>query len=199
MKSKGENVLYIDKNTIITPSAKDVARACGIEFSLESPSCKPIQDSCEQGLDSELIYKTFKVLMDKGLLNELLDSISPKPYLAETASNGLKLVRGDSVKYDVFDTGNPNSNAFYQEVITEKESSTSAGFLTIDHSEFFTETTREETIYVIEGVLTVTIDGKTLKASPRDVLYIPLGSKITLGSSDKVKVFYSTCSSKREC
>lgn len=198
VKDKGEKVLYIDKNTLITPSAKDVARACGIEFTEEMPICNPIQNSCDQGLDSELIYKAFKVLMDKGLLNQLLDSISLKPYVAETGSNGFKLVRGDSVKYDPFDTKKANLKVFHQEVITEKESSTSAGFFTFDHSEFTKETSCEETIYVIEGVLTIAIDGRTLTASPSDVLYIPSGTRITIGSSDKAKVFYSSCSTKRE-
>ncbi|WP_248477110.1 cupin domain-containing protein [Tepidibacter aestuarii] len=202
-KKQGEQVIYIDSNTLITPSAKDVARFSGIEFSTEAPACKP-KNTCEEkateqvkglegGLDSEVIYKVLKAMMDKGLLNEILGSISnPKPYISESASNGLKVVRGDSVKFDVFDTGNPDAKVSYQELISKEESSMSAGFLTIDHSKFDWELTYQEIDYVIEGTVTVTIDGKTLTAYPGDVLYVPSGSKVTWGSNDKAKLFYVT-------
>lgn len=206
--NRGEKVIYIDTNTIITPSAKDVAIACGIEFCSGALVCEPkgtceektIKPSkvCEDGLDSEMIYNLFKVMMDKGLLKELIDSISnTKPYIFETASNGLKVVRGDSVKYDVFDTGNPDANVSYQEIISKDESSMGAGFLTIDHSKFDREIPHEETDYVIEGILTVTINGQSLTAYPGDVLYVPSGSKVTWSSAEKAKVFYVTNPAKK--
>ena len=61
---------------------------------------------------------------------------------------------------DVFDTGDPNATAYFQELVSKEESHISAGFLVIDHSEFAWELTYEEIDYVIEGTLTVTIDGK---------------------------------------
>lgn len=197
-KKQGEKIVYIDSNTIITPSAKDIARFSGIEFSTEEKATEPVKvpeltKACEGELDSEMIYKLLKTMMNKGLLNEILDSISnPKPYVAESAYNGLKVVRGNSVKFDVFDTGNPDANVSYQELISKDESSMSAGFLTIDHSKFDWELTYEEIDYVIEGTVTVTINGKTLTAYPGDVLYVPSGSKVTWGSNDKAKLFYVT-------
>jgi ethanolamine utilization protein EutQ len=194
-QKQGKQVIYIDSNTLITPSAKDVARFAGIEFSTEVPSCKPKnickEKTLEDGSDSDVVYKVLKAIMDKGLLNEILHSIS-KPYISESASNGLKVVRGDSVKFDVFDTQNPDAKVFYQELINKEESSISAGFLIIDHSKFDWELTYEEIDYVIEGTVTVNIDGKTLTAYPGDVLYIPSGSKVTWESKDKAKLFYAT-------
>lgn len=196
-QKQGEKIIYIDNNTIITPSAKDVARLGGIEFSTEEKQTEPTNtqptNSSEDQLDSEMIYKILKAVMDKGLLSGILDSIAnPKPYTAEIAGNGLKVVRGNSVKFDVFDTGNPDANVHYQELISKDESSMSAGFLTIDKSKFDWELTYEEIDYVIEGTLTITIDGKTLTAYPGDVLYVPSGSKVTWGSPDKAKLFYVT-------
>ena len=98
--------------------------------------------------------------MDKGLLGELLKCCNNKPYEFEAHANGLKVVRGKTVKMDVFDTGDPTATAYYQELVSKEESHMSAGFLVIDHSEFAWELTYEEIDYVIEGTLTVTIDGK---------------------------------------
>ncbi|KAA8674395.1 cupin domain-containing protein [Clostridium sp. MT-14] len=213
-EKQGQKTVYIDCNTIITPSAKDAARARGIEFSTETQVCKtkepcetksscetknssvekapePLKN-CESGISSDMIYKVLKVMMDKGLLKGVLDSVSNKPYVAESDCSGLKLVRGNSVKFDTFDTGNPNAKVCYQELISKDDSSMSAGFLTIDHSSFDWKLTYEEIDYVIEGTLTITLNGKTFTVHPGDVLYVPSGSKVIWGSPDKVKLFYVT-------
>ena len=46
--------------------------------------------------------------------------------------------------------------------------------------------------YVIEGTLTVTIDGTTYCAHAGDVLFVPSGSKVVWGSPDKARIFYAT-------
>ena len=130
--------------------------------------------------------------MEKGLLQGILDSASDKPYTAESDCGGLKVVRGKSVRMDVFDTGNPSAKVHYQELVSKEESQMSAGFLTIENSSFEWDLTYEEIDYVIEGTLTVTINGKTITAYPGDVLFVPSGSKVIWGSPDKTKVFYTT-------
>ena len=57
----------------------------------------------------------------------------------------------------------------------------------IDHSEFAWELTYEEIDYVIEGTLTVTIDGKKYTANAGDVLFVPSGSNGNLGFSGQGK------------
>ena len=58
---------------------------------------------------------------------------------------------------DVFDTGNPDATAYFQELVSKDESHISAGFLIIENSKFDWELTYEEIDYVIEGTLTITI------------------------------------------
>ena len=93
---------------------------------------------------------------------------------------------------DVFDTGNPDANAHYQELVSKEESKMSAGFLVIEKSRFDWELTYEEIDYVIEGTLTVELNGKTYTAHGGDVLFVPSGSKVIWGSPDKAKIFYAT-------
>lgn len=197
LKKEGKTVFYIDCDTIITPSAKDAAKANGIEFSTAAPTC------CEQptgtfkgaegGIDSELIYGVLKTMMEKGLLKDMFETAPvAQPYVAEKNPNGLKVVRGNTVQMDVFDTGDPNVKAHYQELVSKDESKMSAGFLTIEKSRFEWNLTYEEIDYVIEGTLTVTIDGRTFTAYPGDVLFVPSGSNVVWGSPDKAKVFYTT-------
>jgi len=196
LEKEGKKVFYIDKNTIITPAAKDAAKICGIEFSLEENCCaeskpEPVK-TCDEAIDSNLIFNVLKALADKGLLQGILDNISAEPYIAEQDSSGLKLVRGSSVKYEYFDTGNPKNKVYYRQLIGKGEASVGAGFLTIENSSFEWEMTYEELDYVIEGTLTVTINGKTYTGHPGDVFYVPAGAKVVWGSPDKAKVFCVT-------
>lgn len=186
LNAEGKNVFYIEDGSIITPSAKDAAEALGVKFCKKEEEVLPAVPAFD-GMDSEKIYAVLKVLMERGLLNDIL-----KPYEAESHGNGLKVVRGDSVKMDVFDTGNPSAKAYYQELISKDESHISAGFLVIDHSSFEWELTYEEIDYVIEGNLTVSIDGKTYTAKAGDVVFVPSGSKVVWGSPDKARIFYAT-------
>lgn len=195
---RGEKIIYIDDSTIITPSAKDIAKFNFIEFSksIEESIPKNISQtitSNKDSLDSEMIYNILKVIRDKDLLNKLLQSITNlKPYKYETAQNGLKIIRGESVKFDKLNTGNPDSKVMYQELINKEESSMSAGILTIDNSKFDWELKYEEINYIVDGSLTVIIDNKTFIAYPGDIVFVPSGSKVTLSSSNKTKLFYVT-------
>lgn len=195
---QGETKFYVDSDVIITPSAKDLAKASGIEFSTEVNRCEvkqtEVQNLCANGMDSEMLLTFFKTMMDKGLLQEMLNCLNKPstPYVSEKDKDGLKVIRGNTVKMEVFDTGNPNAKAYYQELVNKDESKMSAGFLTIENSRFDWELTYEEIDYVIEGTLTIEINGKTYTAYPGDVLFVPSGSKVVWGSPNKARVFYTT-------
>lgn len=192
LKEEGKTEYCICEGAIITPSARDAADSFGITFSYKKESGGGNAPSISRDIDSGQIYMVLKALMDKGLLNKgLLDGILD-PYDSQRHPNGLKVVRGDSVKMDVFDTGNPEAKAYFQELVSKEESHISAGFLVIDHSDFQWELTYEEIDYVIEGTLTVTIDGTTYCAHAGDVLFVPSGSKVVWGAPDKARIFYAT-------
>jgi ethanolamine utilization protein EutQ len=200
---QGQKIFYIDCDTIVTPAAKDSARALGIEFSTDAPVCEVKSSSevkvtepakaCEGGIDSDMIYKVLKTMMDKGLLNGMFDSLSNKPYIAESDCGGLKIVRGNSVRMDVFDTGNPADKVVYQEIINANDGcSMNAGFIIIEGCTFDWETTCQELYYVVEGTLTVATNGKTFTAYPGDSVFFPKGAKVAFGSPNKMKAFYAT-------
>lgn len=209
-EKQGQKIFYIESNTIITPSAKDAARVFGIEFSTDAKVCqvkssealvcetkdsasRPEVKACEGEIDKDMIYKVFKAMMDKGFLNGMFDTPSDQPYIAESDSSGLKVVRGNSVRMDVLDTGNPADKVVYQEIMNTNDGcSMNAGFITIEGCTFEWETTCEEIYYVMEGTLIVTVGGKVYTAHSGDSVFFPKGAKLAFGSSDKMKAFYAT-------
>jgi ethanolamine utilization protein EutQ len=195
-KKQGKKDVYIEKTTIITAAAKDAARVNGITISFEKPCCEeqasePAKAS-DAEIESKMIYAAVKAMVEKRLREGLFDNTPELPYLVERDQGGLKLVRGNSVKFNELNTGNSNNKVFYQDVISKEDSTMSAGFLTIENSSFEWEFGYEEIDYVIEGTMTMTINGKTFTAYAGDVVCIPSGSKVVWGSPDKAKIFYTT-------
>lgn len=210
LAKEGKKVMYIDEDTLITPSAKDAAAACDIEFSTEAPPCcsqesaapaqetpaAPAAGACtQQGIDSDLIYKALTALMEKGMLGGVMEAFGQNlPYVAEKDAEGfVKLVRSSTAKWEPLDTGNPADKVFYNELIgADDGSSMNAGFMTIENCSFPWDVACEEIYYVVEGTLTVEKDGRVFTAHPGDALFFQNGAKLSFGSPDKVKVFYAT-------
>ncbi|MEQ7049726.1 cupin domain-containing protein [Paenibacillaceae sp. P-4] len=193
--ASGQKRCCIDRNTIVTPAAHDKARELGLEFTDEpcgTLSSAAAGSETQDDLDMNAIFKFFKMLSEKGMVEKLLGMTLDPPYQAETDPTGLKLVRGRTVKMEAYDTGTSGAKVYRQEVIGKPDCSMSAGFMTVDHGCFEQETAHEETYIVMEGTLDVTLNEKTFTAHEGDVLFIPKGVKATKGSSNCARMFYIT-------
>lgn len=194
--ARGQNVFCVDCGTIITPSAKDLAKELGVKFSVGSAPAAV--ESPATAIDKDVIYQVVKAVLSNGLLAGLSAPAPEKPFLTEgDPQSGLKIVRGRSVHFENFDTGKPGTQAAFREVVSKDDSQMSAGFLTIEKSSFDWELSYEEIDIILEGSLSVTIKGKTYEACQGDVLFLPKGSKVTWNSTGYVKLFYVTYPANR--
>lgn len=199
---KGQKIFCVDCNTIITPSAKDLAKQLGVEFTVNSSSagnqiCKgrglEKKDDQETVIDRDMIYQVVKAVLTNSLLASVPAPSPETPFRADCdPKSGLKIVRGRTVKLETFDTGDPSTNVAYREVVSKDESRMSSGFLTIEKSSFEWELSYEEINIILEGSLSITINGETYHAHQGDVLFVPKGSKVIWSSSEYVKLFYVT-------
>lgn len=188
----GETTLFIDANTIITPSARDAAMAAGLTF--EEKSTCPC--TANQGkTDDELIYRALQILMEKDMMGPLLQAFGKDiPYVSESDGAGmLKLVHGESAKWLPLDTKTAGATAFYNALIDRNDGvRMTAGFMRIDEGAFSWDAECQEIYYVVEGTLTVEKDGRFFKAHPGDCLLFKQGAHFTLSVQEPVKVFYVT-------
>lgn len=199
---KGQKFITVDCNTIITPSAKDLARELGVDFTTGSAvagnnicidSVSPKKNCRENEIDADMIFQVVKAVLSSQLLSSASTPSAEPPFMTDfEPKSGLKIVHGRSVKYETFDTGDPSTNVAYREVISKNDSQMSAGFLTIENSSFEWELCYEEIDIVLEGSLSITINGETYHACQGDVLFVPKGSKVTWSSAGYVKLFYAT-------
>lgn len=206
LAKKGEKVICIDKDTIITPAARDAADDKGMTFSqiaTESSCCSGTDSGCcdngahnNNPLSSESIFRAMQAMAEQGMFKGMFDETNPKtPYTAEYDPSGFKVIRSGSIKMDVLETGNPadDGKVMYQELIgKDDKSSMNAGFMTINNCTFDWDVQCEEIYYVVSGDITITIDGKPYTARQGDSLFIQNGSKVVFSAQDRVKVFYAT-------
>lgn len=211
--AQGGRSVCIDDNTIVTPAARDMIKAEGLEVTGCAPAPTPVATYSAsipasgaapaaaggEALSTEMIYNALKTMTEQGLLNGCFDNLMPSadaaPYTAENA-NGFKLVRGGGIKMEVLELENPadNGKVQYQELIgADVDSSMNAGFMTVDQCTFNWDVEPQEIYYVVEGNMTVTVDGVPHTAYPGDCLFIQKGSKVVFSSGNtKAKVFYCT-------
>lgn len=190
--AKGQKTMYIDGSTIITPAARDAAAELGVSFTHECPRIEKVEAAAcktdNSNLDMELIYR---------IVREIVGQTAPikeeNSFDKECDAGGLRLIRGNTVACDKFETGNPQAKVGLKDIVSTKESpNMGAGFMTIEKSSFDWELNYEEFDYIVEGSLDITINGKTYKGKQGDVFYIPKNSKITWSTKDYAKFFYVT-------
>ena len=142
---KGLKVFNIEEGTIITPSAKDFAKNNSIEFVVGCQYSNSVQNTPQNTacnsesktpIDSELIYSVLQKMISNGNFNEFLGKfMKEQNYLSETDPCGFKVIRGNTVKFEALDTGNPADagKVYYQELIgADSGSPMNAGFMTIE-------------------------------------------------------------------
>lgn len=196
---EGKSYIAVDGNTIITPSAKDAAALSGIEF--REGCCVEPENACQNSApvsgdaDNQIIYKALQILLEKGMLGQLMNVAGVDvPYVSESDHAGMiKLVRGNTAKWQPLDTGHAGDQVQYNELIGAADGvQMNAGFMTIDRCTFSWDVDCQEIYYVIDGTLTVEKDGRVFTAHPGDCLLFKRGAHLTFGTPDCVKVFYVT-------
>nr|WP_320026637.1 cupin domain-containing protein [uncultured Acetobacterium sp.] len=127
------------------------------------------------------------------IVNEVLGSLTTdNEFKKVTEPDRVRLIRGSSVVYEPFDTGNPNDKVTFKEILTIEESPNMAtGFLKIEKSSFDWYLGYDELDYIIEGTLEVTYNGKTHSGHAGDVMFIPKETPVTFSSPDHCTFFFA--------
>lgn len=185
-----KKIIYIDDLTIITPSARDIAKGYQIEFVKEE-----VNTQSSKGIDSELIFNALQLMQKNGVLPEMLEqliNIKPEPFKQKCYTSGFKVVRGDTVHMDLVWDKQSKTSAYIQNVICKDKYKMNVGFMVIENQNFEKKSVYDEVSYIIDGTLNVQIDGKTFIAHKEDVVFIPKETSVIFNSPNKTKVFFTT-------
>lgn len=107
--------------------------------------------------------------------------------------SGVLSINASAVELEPFDTGKPGDRVRLKDVITSKENKNlAAGFLEITETEFDWSLPYDEIDVVVEGELTIKINGKEIVGKPGDLILLPKGSKFTWSAKKYAKTIYIT-------
>lgn len=192
----GKKALYVEPGTIITPAARDAANEMGISISFgqepeqvapEAAPVKVLPESLPETICPDLIAKIVMEVIAN------LPQYKPAEIVKEVDPGGLRLVRGSSIRRKTPKTGNVKDKVEIKELFTPGESpNLCAGIMILDRTSCRRNLSHEEIDYIVEGSLEITVNGKTYRGNPGDVIYIPADSSITFSSSGEVKLFFVT-------
>ena len=151
-------------STVITPAAWSKAHELGVAI-----------DQCGTGLAAD-------ARVDSGSCDRVVDP------------SGLIVVRGDSVRLGRFTGAGADRRIGLTDLIQGRDGSPmTAGIMSWKREDSFPwALDYDEVDLVLEGVLHIGIDGRTLEGRAGDVFYIPKGSRIVFGTPGHVRVFYVT-------
>ena len=89
------------------------------------------------------------------------------------------------------DTGNPRDRVWTRDLFTLEESPRlGCGLMVMEKTTFPWTLNYDEIDYVIEGKLSILIDGKSVTAGPGEIILIPKGSSIQFSVEDKARFLY---------
>ncbi len=153
--------------TLVTPAAWTLASQLGIAIDLDAAPDAPLSEVRAP---------------DPGSCARVEDA------------SGVVLVRGGSIRLGRFDGAGPDRNIGLTDIITARDGSPmTAGVMSWHRKDSFPwSLDYDEVDLVLEGVLHIQIDGRTLEGRAGDVFYIPKGSSIIFGTPSRTRVFYVT-------
>ncbi|OLN24705.1 cupin domain-containing protein [Desulfosporosinus metallidurans] len=184
--AKVDKTIVLDEDSVLTPSAKDLAKELGIsickgreEIVGRSVIVKQAQESAEPVILNEDLKKAVQKI-----LGEVLKPACENPKATH--------VKGENVVIQPFLEAPPGQNVGLVDVITAREGNLCSGFMTFDHSNLPWFLNYDEVDYIIEGEFVLEVEGKVFRAKAGDVVYIPKGSQVVFSSPTFCKVFYAT-------
>ncbi|TKB56576.1 ethanolamine utilization acetate kinase EutQ [Ferrimonas aestuarii] len=188
---------------IITPEARDLAEAEGVEIRDAAPpqapaEYKPATDpkaTIQQAVESHLgevdanTSEQIKTLIAKALADfNFAAPDSPR----QINDDGILLVRGNAVTLGEFD-GAPGKQIGLTDVVgVEDGSNMGVGYMGWENAFFPWTLCYDEVNVVLEGELHVKTAAGTTIANPGDVIFIPKGSSVEFGTPTRVRYVYIT-------
>lgn len=204
--AKQESKIYLEKDCILTPSAKDLVKELRLTIIrgnhvLAASGDKVITVAQTLSFDPQITpmaqtaSSTSSVRIQEGVNDELkkkVQSILEQTLKPACAHPKALHIRGDQVIIQPFEQAPPGQRIGLTDVVTAKEGNLCAGFMTFDHSKLPWFLNYDEADYIIEGDFMLEVADQVFRAKAGDVIYIPKGSQVVFSSPTFCKVFYVT-------
>ena len=118
----------------------------------------------------------------------VLDTLNVKP---DCPVRKVPVPQLDVTDADRMDTGNPADRVWTHDLFTLQEAPRlGCGLMVMENTTFPWTLNYDEMDYIIEGQLSILINGHTVTAGPGEVIHIPHGSSIQFSVQGKARFLY---------
>lgn len=181
--SEGLKEIVVNKNTLVTPAAHDLARELGIRFVAEKENNNSTASNTR--INTELINRIVQeVLAQLGLFN-----INHKPQIERDIS-GVRLTYGQTTIFQPIIVSPTGGKVAGAHILSPAESpGLFARFISLENISYDYTAEAPEFCYVISGNVQLKIDDRVYKAQGGDAIYLPPGIRITLSCNEEAKIF----------
>lgn len=125
------------------------------------------------------------------VLSEIAGQDSSPRMEKQVDSSGVICVKTSSVKCLPFDTGKSGDEVRLIDVVSTSESPRlGIGIMEMTHTTFDWTLHYDEVDYIIEGSLSIVIDGNTVTGNKGDIIFIPKESKISFSAEEYARFMY---------
>lgn len=215
LHSRGITELKLHPGDAVTPLARDSAIELGVKIYAageEAPATAAVAPAPAPAAFAPMGAPNMEDIV-KAVLEQIQKAGGmqpcPVPDVYGSRPAALKLVPiGKDMVLDPYDLNDPKTGALLTppeidfrltDVVTVGDgSSIGAGFMSWRKGAFEWTLTYDEMDYIVEGVMEITCEGRTLVAYAGDVCFIPAGSHVRWATPSWVKIYYVTFPSTGE-
>lgn len=179
---KGLKEVEIDKNTILTPLAKDIIKNNNLKLIVKK---EEKEKSSFENIEAEKLIEFFRLASkNEELKNAILEMLKmEKKFEQEIDPSGLIITRGESIKYDrVFE----GSNIFCQSIVNNKDEIIS--FLQLENDQLMKKVESKGNLYIIDGELELIFDDKRYFVKKGDLINLPENIELNIFSKNTAKL-----------
>ena len=142
-------------------------------------------------IDRSEIEKLVRSVIMEEYSNKLNDS--SKRHVDSSGVMSISLSLFSVSEEDRLDTGNPNHKVYTKDLVSLTESPRlGCGLMVMEDTTFDWTLGYDEIDYIIEGTLTIILDGRRITANAGELILIPSGSRIQFSVEGKARFIYVT-------
>lgn len=102
------------------------------------------------------------------------------------------VVEGSTVRFEPLGIDTARIAEIGEAIGVDRSSTVGSGFARFEACQFPWVLSYDETVYVIDGAMTVVSQGRELVAAAGDVMFLPKGSEVEYRIEDRCLLFYAT-------
>lgn len=172
-------------------AASNALEVCSAAQELDDKALKAIRDGVLASYPAGSLPTDLVDQLVRKVVAEQAPPAGTPLFKSFTSSGGIKVIKGDSLRYERFEGAGPGTDVKIVDVVTaDDNSSMAAGFMEWKNLFFPWTLTYDEVDMVLEGELHIRHNGETIVGQAGDVMFIPKNSPIEFGTPSHVRFLY---------